>query len=572
MNTNGIVGGPWFGTLIVDIWAGLQSYALLPESAGGFTKGRYTVPLSLDEAAGWVASNPPNVNIIAEGASWPTYQAAIIAGTPTILSFSSWVLGPPVVNGGIEYYYNWGTPGTGNSGGQTEVWNSDDGGHAVTGVGFHPGFDPDLGGPAPFADWYITRDNWMSTGVDVAVPVNSGNWMCTFFVGEPVEIAEPTGEVSPKIQEIDFSIDTDNGPPFGLLGTDVNTESLVPGDWAQDDFYLWPDLLTTNNLTMDENIPGVAGQMPGNFTPALNLGTGNAENTDGYCFGWGDYTGGLGGVSETLDGQVASGFLRVQFTVNPDSQGLAASAVAAQAPLEEGGDVFESAMGGTNSLLADEGILGLEDSPENDINSLVVPDAHLGGLTPPFAALPLTVDTDGDGLFDAPTIFFSIKNGGSFGQVGADVFMTAPFSPPGLPVLNLAWATIELGLSPGGADELDALYVERPAEPGTPVLGPFVYFSLARGSISLQAGSNIQNVFNGSGSGADPGDIIGVVPAGPAGGAAGQPPVVGPMVVITATTLGLQADMNPATDATDDDLNGLHMTAEQLQVRNWELF
>jgi hypothetical protein len=314
---------------------------------------------------------------------------------------------------------------------------------------------------------------------------------------------------------------------------------------------------------MDENVPAIAGPI----VPALNLGTGNGENTDAYCFGMSFYT---AGVSEDLNTDVLNGSLFVQFTVNPDSQGVSGSAVNFQAPAEEGGDVFHSRPAGSNALLADETALGLDDSPENDINSLVVPDEHVGGTTPFFSGLPLTEDTNGDGAVDAPLVYFSINNSVGLGQIGADVLMT-PTVWTGSPTVRTAWTALELGLTPGG-DEIDALYVEEPSGPGDPGAGPFVYFSLKRGSISLQAGSLIANSFNGSLSGADPGDIIGVVPNGPAGGAGGVGPALGPLVVIPAGTLGLVGDLNPSQDSSDDDLNGLHMSQFKLPVDNWELF
>jgi hypothetical protein len=62
MNTNGIVGGPWFGTLIADTYAGAPEFAGSVASANGLTKTAYRVPPTLDEAIAWVPVNPPVVN------------------------------------------------------------------------------------------------------------------------------------------------------------------------------------------------------------------------------------------------------------------------------------------------------------------------------------------------------------------------------------------------------------------------------------------------------------------------------------------------------------------------------
>ena len=393
----------------------------------------------------------------------------------------------------------------------------------------------------------------------IAVPIGSEYWKRTIHLATSEEVF-----YSPALAEIDFSVDTDMGP-IGLAGSDVALEQAVPEN-AEDDFYLSPPW-GSNRKTFDENVPLPPGSP---IIPALNLGTGNGENTDGYCFGINNYLLPNGWTVEdgtfAMHDAVVNGQLFIQFTVDPTAIGLFPSAVnteAARLPPEAGGDVFESLPpGGGNSHVADEAALGLEDLPQDDTNSLVIPDDHLldgegqNGTTPPFAGLTLAVDTNGDGLFDAPTVYFSIKNGGTFGNVGGDIYMTPPWT--GLPTLNPAWLAPALGLQ-AGIDEIDALYIENPN--GT---YPLIYFSLARGSGSLALSPGpIRNPFNGTGFGADCGDIIAVVVQGQAGNP-GALPIVGPQVVIPAGTLGLVGDLDPSQDGADDDLNGLHMTMVQL--------
>ncbi|MCA9426075.1 MAG: hypothetical protein KC994_13425 [Candidatus Omnitrophica bacterium] len=410
------------------------------------------------------------------------------------------------------------------------------------------------------------RSQWLSKAAFAGV-------LLTLFLS-PANAQFADGFIySATLAEIDFSVDTDFGPN-GLPGSGVFLEESIPED-AEDDLYLSPPW-GSNFKTFDENIPPPGGPI----VPALNFGTLHNENTDAYCFGWNEYTFPYKWYVAiepemdpfALDAAVRSASLYVQFTVDTSSIGLNPSAVfieSSKIPSEEGGDVFESLPTGMgNSLVADDAAIGLTGSPEDDANSLVIPDQHLGGMTPPFAALNLWVDTNGDGAFDAPYVFFSIKNGGTFGpMVGADIDWTATWT--GAPTLNPAWTAFELGLQPG-LDELDAVYIENPD--GVMGLPTLIYFSLARGSQSLIADKNpmtgdpIANPFNGFGEGADPGDVIGVVPAGPAGGGSGLKPVFGPVVVIPAGTLGLVADGDPAKDTNDDDLNGLHMTLERFGI------
>ncbi len=61
-----------------------------------------------------------------------------------------------------------------------EYWTPYDTGHAVTGVGYILGWDPDGAGPISSADWVIVHDNWATTPENVAIPW--ANWMCLYHV------------------------------------------------------------------------------------------------------------------------------------------------------------------------------------------------------------------------------------------------------------------------------------------------------------------------------------------------------------------------------------------------------
>lgn len=55
-------------------------------------------------------------------------------------------------------------------------------GHAVTGMGYLFGMDPDDAGPLPFGDWIICHDNWSTTPKNVAIPWVDSIWIATFIV------------------------------------------------------------------------------------------------------------------------------------------------------------------------------------------------------------------------------------------------------------------------------------------------------------------------------------------------------------------------------------------------------
>jgi len=373
-----------------------------------------------------------------------------------------------------------------------------------------------------------------------------------FLMGCAGILASAAGAQPQPILEVDFGIDIDN-PPYGITPSAVQAEwALSPADWPQDDFYSAVPPVLSNLKTLDENIPGVVPPgdptPPPTVTPALCLGRGMGEITDGLCFGRQMLLHTMG-FPDDIETAVQNGLLFVQFCVETNSVGLPGTGVNQEQPGEEGGDVFQSAPQGNNILLVDEELCGLlprgSSTSENDMNALVMPCQE---GTPPFDLLPTTeplttwpfwmVDTDKDGLSDTPLVFFSVQHSANFG--GADILS------PGPQQAAVAWTAASLGL--GLLDEIDALYIEMPFGAGPlPANRPWVYYSLKAGSPTLA-------VLN-----ADPGDILLSIPAVPAFGPP-APPVLGPTVVVHAPSLGLRGVHAGAQG--DDDLNALHITAK----------
>ena len=112
------------------------------------------------------------------------YKAEIDAGRPLVVSFSWWnpvdediaVVDPET--GETIDVFSWGeyVPGSYDP---EEYWD-DDIGHAVTGVGYILGWDPDGSGPLGEEDYVIVHDNWGPTPKNIAIPWV--NWKCLYAV------------------------------------------------------------------------------------------------------------------------------------------------------------------------------------------------------------------------------------------------------------------------------------------------------------------------------------------------------------------------------------------------------
>jgi hypothetical protein len=225
------------------------------------------------------------------------------------------------------------------------------------------------------------------------------------------------------------------------------------------------------------------------------------------------------GPQDDIDGlsfghDFASGTAPIFFSVGPGSTGAAGSAVAQQAacsPPEPQADEFSSLRSGTNTLVLDgDGQtnscptafgLGLTERPNSD---------NLDAIT---GLPPSAVDTNGDGLLDAP-IYFSLAPGSptltALGRSPADILWTIGLGTPGVYA-----SAAQFGLQ--SADDVDGLCVSHPGEGAVyDAANDKVLFSLAPGSPTLAA------------LGASPADVL----------------APGPKVAIHAWELGLQPTDN----------------------------
>ena len=83
-------------------------------------------------------------------------------------------------------------------------------GHAVTGVGYLMGWDPDEGGPLPMTDWLICHDNWPTTPINVAIPWVDSLWIATIT-------ADPGSDtILPYISCADTTVFLDENGQFHL--------------------------------------------------------------------------------------------------------------------------------------------------------------------------------------------------------------------------------------------------------------------------------------------------------------------------------------------------------------------
>jgi len=115
------------------------------------------------------------------------YKNDIDNGLPLVVTFDFWnpvdksiaVVDPET--GETINVFVWGDwVSSSPPGNPEEYWTYGDVGHAVTGVGYILGWDPDGAGPIPSADWVIVHDNWPTTPENVAIPW--ANWMCLYNV------------------------------------------------------------------------------------------------------------------------------------------------------------------------------------------------------------------------------------------------------------------------------------------------------------------------------------------------------------------------------------------------------
>jgi len=182
------------GTYTKDIFPGLFEFARWDQD------NKFDIP----------PASPPTLPILKCGYDWEidtfynpsfdSYTTEIDEGKPPILVFRFWnpvALGTIVTNvstGEEIEVYKWGAQISNSTSGDPqnpeEQWNLLDGdlgiGHAVTGIGYIPSWDPDGAGPEPESEFAIVHDNWDTTPEHVAIPWNNATALIPSRITLPV--------------------------------------------------------------------------------------------------------------------------------------------------------------------------------------------------------------------------------------------------------------------------------------------------------------------------------------------------------------------------------------------------
>jgi len=167
------------------------------------------------------------------------------------------------------------------------------------------------------------------------------------------------------------------------------------------------------------------------------------------------------------------------FSVTMGSAGAPGTAVAAEAV--KGGDLFETAGGGTNALFRAEASLGLVAAATDNLDAVEVDQQK---------RVQGTNDTALAGVYDRPRQWFSLRSGSTYGVLA---FGGAAVGPNDILQINangdlvIAVAGGALGL--GAGDDLDALAIVDSDGSNTLNPGDLIYYSLVAGSPALGAGS-----------------------------------------------------------------------------------
>ena len=140
---------------------------------------------------------------------------------PDIVVFKYWnpdTTGIAMANelgGDSIHFFRWGPPvSRADFPHPHEDWYFDEkpnsAGHAVTGVGYLMGWDPDEGGPLPLTDWIVCHDNWPTTPVNVAIPWVDSLWIASFSADPGLDT------ILPYISCMDTTVYLDGSGQFHL--------------------------------------------------------------------------------------------------------------------------------------------------------------------------------------------------------------------------------------------------------------------------------------------------------------------------------------------------------------------
>jgi hypothetical protein len=187
----------------------------------GITPGTITMDIdtSFREYVRWDTSNlfytpkPFSIPVSKRGFDWKYDKDEVIGFhfhlneiellRPDLVVFKYWnpdttgLAMANVMGGDSIHFFLWGPP-VSNTGfpHPHEDWYFDEKansvGHAVTGVGYLMGWDPDEGGPIPMMDWIVCHDNWVTTPVNVAIPWVDSLWIATFTADPGLDTIHPT--------------------------------------------------------------------------------------------------------------------------------------------------------------------------------------------------------------------------------------------------------------------------------------------------------------------------------------------------------------------------------------------
>ena len=171
------------GTITVDIDTGFKEYVRWDTSNMFFTPKPFSIPTS-KTGFDWKIERD-------EIMGFHLHMMEMNARRPDIVVFKYWnpdttgIVMANEMGGDSIHFLLWDTAvSNADFPHPHEDWYFDEkpnsAGHAVTGVGYLFGWDPDEGGPLPLTDWIICHDNWTTTPVNVAVPWVDTLWIATF--------------------------------------------------------------------------------------------------------------------------------------------------------------------------------------------------------------------------------------------------------------------------------------------------------------------------------------------------------------------------------------------------------
>lgn len=161
------------GTLDFIRWDATHPFPVIPDP------GRAPALPAGKSGYDWTVATQYQIPL-GDEAGFDMYMAEIDAGRPLVVSFKFWnpeyldVRFADEATGEVLYLYAWGDV-VETSEDPQELWNMGYGeegiGHAVTGVGYVPDWDPDGStGPLPAQDYVIVHDNWARTPENIAIP------------------------------------------------------------------------------------------------------------------------------------------------------------------------------------------------------------------------------------------------------------------------------------------------------------------------------------------------------------------------------------------------------------------